>query len=248
MSQYNETIANRLMQDLTADFGLTRDQASGIVGNLAHESGGFRTLQERRPLVENSRGGWGYAQWTGPRRRNFEAFAESQGLDPSSYEANYGFLAHELSNDYGYSLDEVRSTNTPHDAAEAFSNHYEYPHPDHAHLGRRRSLARDIYLNPNTGFVAPTPTPRSDIQRQSTADAYTDFSDSMKGSGSLGLDGRSSSQPLGKRENFPREGGLQQVPTQQPSSSQRAALEASNPRRAILEFIVNGRRKRRGPR
>lgn len=246
MSQYNETIANRLMQDLMADFGLTRDQASGIVGNLAHESGGFRTLQERRPLVKNSRGGWGYAQWTGPRRRNFEAFAESQGLDPSSYEANYGFLAHELSNDYGYSLDAVRSTNTPHDAAVAFSNHYEYPHPDHAHLGRRKSLAKDINLNPNTGFVAPTPTPRSEVQRQSPAGVYEDFSDSMRRSETLDLDGRGSPPPPANRQNFPRGDGLRQVPARQPGLLRRAAFEATKPRQAILEFIVNERRKRHG--
>ncbi|MGO4287980.1 phage tail tip lysozyme, partial [Bosea sp. TAB14] len=83
-------IINRLM----ADFGFTREQAAGIVGNLGHESGGLNELQERNPT--SGRGGYGWAQWTGPRRRAFEAWAAEKGLDPASDEANYGFLRHEL--------------------------------------------------------------------------------------------------------------------------------------------------------
>lgn len=160
MSSYDETIANRLMQDLMRDFHLTRQQASGIVGNLAYESGGFRSMQEADPMVPGSRGGWGYAQWTGPRRRNFEAFAASRGLDPSSYDANYGFLAHELSTDHAYSLNHLRSAGTPHEAAVAFADHYEYPDAEHAHMDRRKQLSKNVYLNPKTGFEAPKPTER----------------------------------------------------------------------------------------
>lgn len=88
--------ARMLMGDLQNDFKLSRDQAAGFVGNLAHESGGFSKLQEIAPLIPGSRGGYGYAQWTGPRRREFEAYAGQQGLDPASYEANYGNLKREL--------------------------------------------------------------------------------------------------------------------------------------------------------
>ena len=94
---FNE-IAPQLMNRLMADYGLTREQAAGFVGNLAHESGGFGTLQEVKPLIPGSRGGYGYAQWTGPRRKQFEAWTSQNNLDPRSFEANYGFLRHELDN------------------------------------------------------------------------------------------------------------------------------------------------------
>lgn len=90
------SVAPRLIGDLSKDFGLTPEQAAGVVGQLGHESGGFGTLQEVNPMVPGSRGGYGYAQWTGPRRKAFEEYARTNGLDPASYEANYGFLKREL--------------------------------------------------------------------------------------------------------------------------------------------------------
>jgi len=90
-------IGARLMTDLQKDFGFTKEQAAGIVGNLAHESAGFTAFQEKNP-IGGGKGGWGYAQWTGPRRRAFFQWAQERGLDPRSYEANYGFLRHELTN------------------------------------------------------------------------------------------------------------------------------------------------------
>lgn len=110
-------VTNRLADDL----GLTREQAAGITGNLWRESG-LQGINERNPLVPGSRGGFGWAQWTGPRRVAFEQWAQRQGLDPSSDQANYGFLRHEIQNTpHGRSaLAAVRQTNTPEAAAAAF--------------------------------------------------------------------------------------------------------------------------------
>jgi hypothetical protein len=83
-------IAPQLMSRLQSDYGLTREQAAGFVGNLAHESGGFGTLQEVKPIIPGSRGGYGYAQWTGPRRRAYEAWTGERGMDPASFEAKSG--------------------------------------------------------------------------------------------------------------------------------------------------------------
>lgn len=93
MAHFDQNIAHRLMGDLQRDFGMTPQQAAGVVGSLAFESGGFRTLQEQGVPY---RGGWGYAQWTGPRRTAFDNWVRQNGLDPSSYEANYGFLSQEF--------------------------------------------------------------------------------------------------------------------------------------------------------
>lgn len=92
------TIAPRLVSDLSRDLQLSPEQAAGVVGQLGHESAGFSTLQEQKPMVPGSKGGFGYAQWTGPRRRQFEDWASANNLDPTSYEANYGFLKNELTN------------------------------------------------------------------------------------------------------------------------------------------------------
>ncbi len=85
-----------IMSALMRDLDISVEDAAAIVGNLGHESGGFKFLQEKKPLVPGSRGGWGWAQWTGPRRRQFEDFVRERGLDPAGDEANLGFLIFEL--------------------------------------------------------------------------------------------------------------------------------------------------------
>ena len=123
-----QEIGPRIKSDLMRDFGLAPEQAAGIVGNLAHESGGFGTLQEIKPMIPGSRGGFGYAQWTGPRRRQFESWAAENKLDPASYEANYGFLKHELANTgEGRVLDRIRQTNDPTQATRIFSDVFLRP-------------------------------------------------------------------------------------------------------------------------
>lgn len=81
---------------LRADFGLTAEEGAAIVGNIGHESGGFKYFQEIHPTVPGSKGGFGWCQWTGPRRVAFEAYCKRNHLDPMSDRANYGFLFVEL--------------------------------------------------------------------------------------------------------------------------------------------------------
>lgn len=87
----------KLVSDLMKDFDLTKTQAAALVGNLAWESDNYQGMQEYEPAVKGSRGGYGFAQWTGTRRRMFEEWSKENELDPNSYEANYGFLKFELS-------------------------------------------------------------------------------------------------------------------------------------------------------
>lgn len=122
-------IGKRLMNDLMADFGFTKTQAAGIVGNLDHESDGFEGLQEYNPTVKGSRGGYGYAQWTGPRRRQFESWAAENGYsDLSSYAANYGFLKHEMTQTWEKrAVDRVKQTNSVEDATKVFQDTFLRP-------------------------------------------------------------------------------------------------------------------------
>lgn len=122
------SIAPKISADLQRDFGLTPEQTAGIVGNLAHESGGFKSLQEQNPLVPGSRGGFGYAQWTGPRRVAFESWSKQNGLDPTSYDANYGFLKHELSSTpEGRVLDSLKQAPDAQTATRVFSDQFLRP-------------------------------------------------------------------------------------------------------------------------
>ena len=85
-----EDIGKRLMGDISEALGLTDAQAAGIVGNFAHETMDFKFLQEIEPTVPGSKGGRGFAMWTGPRRKQFEAWSKENNLDPDSYEASFG--------------------------------------------------------------------------------------------------------------------------------------------------------------
>lgn len=117
----------RLGPRLMRDLGLTELQAAGLLGNLGHESGGFQTLQERRPVVRGSRGGWGLAQWTGPRRRAMEAWCRAHGLDPADPEANYGYLCAELRGSEAGALVALKRTATLESATETFCTLFERP-------------------------------------------------------------------------------------------------------------------------
>lgn len=123
-----ETIGPRLTSDLSKDFQLSPEQAAGVVGQLGQESAGFGSLQEKNPMVPGSRGGFGYAQWTGPRRKAFEAWSQQNGLDPTSYEANYGFLKNELANSpEGAVLDDLRKAPDALTSGRVFTDKFLRP-------------------------------------------------------------------------------------------------------------------------
>lgn len=135
-----EEKAPGIMQNLMADYDLTREQAAGIVGNMGHESVGFSKLQEIKPTVKGSRGGWGWAQWTGPRRRLFEKKAAQWGLDPTSDEMNYRFLRYELENTEKGALKRLRKATTVKEAMVAFEAGFE-------RAGVKHYKSREKYSN-----------------------------------------------------------------------------------------------------
>lgn len=122
-------VGRRIMSDMMRDFGLTREQAAAFAGNFDHESGGFQYLQEINPQVPGSRGGLGFAMWTGPRRKRFEEYVEANNLDPASYKANYGFLKHEIQNDpyEAKQFAKVLNAKTVDEATKAVSDLYLRP-------------------------------------------------------------------------------------------------------------------------
>lgn len=105
---------------LQKDLQLTEIQSCGIFGNLGGETGGFTQLQELAPTVKGSKGGYGWMQWTGPRRRKYEAWCKVKGLDKSSDEANYKYLVEESQTDEAASIVGLRKTTTLQAATETF--------------------------------------------------------------------------------------------------------------------------------
>ena len=114
-----------IMALLMRDFELDVAGAAAICGNLGHESGGLASLQELNPTVKNSKGGYGWAQWTGPRRRDFFAYCDRNHLNPSSDEANYKWLFLDLSGDYKSSVAAVKRAPDLYAKVEAFEKTFE---------------------------------------------------------------------------------------------------------------------------
>lgn len=113
-----------IMRLLMADFALDEESAAAILGNLGHESAGFTAMQEINP-VGGGRGGFGWPQWTGPRRRAFEAYCARNNLDPTSDKANYGWLWNELKGSEKGAIIAVRNATGLRAKVEAFEQHYE---------------------------------------------------------------------------------------------------------------------------
>jgi hypothetical protein len=141
-------VAPRLMDRLMKEKGLTRAQAAGIVGNLAHESASFTQSQEQNP--RGGQGGLGYAQWTGPRRVAFENWAKSKGLDPTSDKASEEYL---LNGDpeFAGAVAAVKKTDTVDAASRTFEQNFEKAAADAKHYDRRLEYARRAF----TGGAGP---------------------------------------------------------------------------------------------
>jgi hypothetical protein len=147
-----------IMEKLIADFGLKDFQAAGIVGNIGEECDGFREMQEKKPLIPGSKGGFGWAQWTGSRRTKFELFCSTNGLSPFSDAANYGYLKDELNDSQKEARDAVRKTPNLSKAVRIFEATFEKAKAGLEHFDRRddwANLALDSFRNDAESRVPP---------------------------------------------------------------------------------------------
>lgn len=123
-----EQLAPQVITRLSRDLQLTPQQAAGIVGQLGHESDGLQAINEYQPAVPGSRGGFGWAQWTGPRRKQFEAFAADRKMDVTDPEANYQYLVHELTNTpESRVVDRLRASPDAQAAGRVFTDQFLRP-------------------------------------------------------------------------------------------------------------------------
>lgn len=147
MPERFERLAPQVMGWLIRDFDLTPEQAAGVVGNLGAESN-LAAVQERgQPWGE---GGFGWAQWTGNRRRTFFDWCSRNALDPRSDEANYGYLKAELSGqipgeNYRRTVSRLRATTTVEEAVDVFEATYEKAGRNTKRMEARYRCARQAY-------------------------------------------------------------------------------------------------------
>jgi len=115
--------APRVMGWLMVDFRLTDVQAAGILGNIGHECAGFEVMHEiGQP---EGKGGYGWVQWTGPRRESFFKWCGRKKLDWLADDANYGFLCHELRTSEKATIPALKKADTLKDAVHVFEQKFE---------------------------------------------------------------------------------------------------------------------------
>jgi hypothetical protein len=114
--------APQIMRGLMDRYGLTKEQAAGVLGNLGHESAGFTAYHEGGQAP--GRGGVGWAQWTGSRHRDFEGWTAAHHLDPTSDAASWRYLT-EGDPETSKAIAAVKRTNNRRDATRAFHDAFE---------------------------------------------------------------------------------------------------------------------------
>jgi hypothetical protein len=155
-------VVNRLLAE--ASLGLVNPiHAAAIVGNLGGESG-LEAVNERHPIVPGSRGGWSWAQWTGPRRDQFEAYAAARGLSLDSDQAAYEFLVKELLSTENRALVQLKKTTALEAAVFTFEVVFERPSDPQGGLPSRvafanRAMAAAGHRVFTPAHQAPAPTP-----------------------------------------------------------------------------------------
>jgi hypothetical protein len=141
----------RLMRDVSCDL----ETACAIFGNIGHECNGFQTMQEIG--VTPPKGGWGWQQWTGPRRTAFMDWAFKRKLDPAGDEANYGFMVYELLGTEKASLAATKKAVGLNDKTDTFERTNERAGvPALASRRKYAKIALDAY---NASLAAPKPAP-----------------------------------------------------------------------------------------
>jgi hypothetical protein len=117
--------APALRRDLREALRLADFQAVGIVANCMEETQDFTIFHELGQPPEA--GGIGASQWTGTRRKAFEAWAASHGKAVTSYAANLGYIVAEATGSERQALVALKATKNAHEATVVWCNTYERP-------------------------------------------------------------------------------------------------------------------------
>lgn len=129
--------------------GFTPEQAWGIVANNQAESGLNPGINEINPVVKGSRGGFGLNQWTGPRRRAFEAYAAERDLPLDDVDLQADFMMHEFNTTEKAAYEAIKAAKTEEEAAYAYSKKFLRPgHDNTEHRMRTAASLADGEYDP----------------------------------------------------------------------------------------------------
>lgn len=164
-----DELAPRYIDKLIADFGMTDEDGAAVMGNAGHESGGFRRMQELKP-VGGGRGGLGPFQWTGPRRRSYEAWLKRKGAKPGDFEADYAFLFRELTGPEKKAVPATKAAVGLQAKVIAFERAFERAGVKH-YPSRLKWAKRALAVYRARGAAAPAPAPAAKPKPAPTAPA-----------------------------------------------------------------------------
>lgn len=134
--------------------GMPEHIADGFIMNFQDESGLNPGINEIAPIVPGSRGGFGLAQWTGPRRKALEAFAAERGMPVSDPGVQMDFLMTELQGPEAAAWEKISGAQNAGEAGAAIVNSFLRPAEEH----RRAREAEYLGGTAPSGSAAPAPT------------------------------------------------------------------------------------------
>lgn len=109
--------------------GVPQHVAQGVVMNFQDESGLNTGIQEHAPI--SGRGGFGLAQWTGPRRVALENFAASRGKSIDDPDLQLDFFMQENAGPEAGAWNQVMASPDVRTAAQTFVREWERPASEH---------------------------------------------------------------------------------------------------------------------
>ena len=122
--------------------GMPDHVARGAIANKIAESRLDPGINEANPIVPGSRGGFGLNQWTGPRRRAYEAFAQQRGVPVDDLDTQLDFTMHEMEGPESAAWKALLGTQTAEEAARVYSD--RFLRPGIPHMDRRLAEARRL--------------------------------------------------------------------------------------------------------
>lgn len=113
--------------------------AAGLVGNLMQESG---TGIDPAAVGDNG-AAFGAAQWNGPRKKAYMAYAVARGASPTDYDTQLDYLLHEGRTSEKSAWGNILDARTPAEAAVVASD--SFWRPGVPHNDRRSAYAEKVY-------------------------------------------------------------------------------------------------------
>jgi hypothetical protein len=131
--------------------GIPEHIARAFTAEAKSEAGLDPGINEQNPTVPGARGGFGLMQWTGPRRRQLEAFAAERGVAPADPDLQMDFLVMELQGPESRAWQSIQSAGDTVSAARAITD--TFLRPGIPRYDTRRKNAEEM-----AGFRASPPS------------------------------------------------------------------------------------------